>query len=98
MASFLMGIDWGNQGGVYEVPNNVATQNFQIGMFTQDNYRVTPKLTLNLGLRYELSLPRTERFNRMSEQLRDLIARESSVQDVTVTPTFPPSVFPPGAG
>jgi len=66
MASFLMGIDWGNQGGVYEVPNNVATQNFQIGMFTQDNYRVTPKLTLNLGLRYELSLPRTERFNRMN--------------------------------
>jgi hypothetical protein len=29
MASFLMGIDWGNQGGVYEVPNNVATQNFR---------------------------------------------------------------------
>ena len=27
---------------------------------------MTPKLTVNLGLRYELSLPRTERYNRMN--------------------------------
>jgi hypothetical protein len=66
MASFLMGIDWGNQGGLYEVPNDVATQNLQFAGFAQDNFRVTPKLTINLGLRYELSLPRTERFNRMN--------------------------------
>jgi hypothetical protein len=66
MASFLMGIDWGNQGGLYEVPNDVATQNRQVATFVQDTFRVTPKLTLNLGLRYELSLPRTERFNRMN--------------------------------
>jgi hypothetical protein len=66
MASFLMGIDWGNQGGLYEIPNDVATQNWQFAGFAQDNFRVTPKLTLNLGLRYEVSLPRTERFNRMN--------------------------------
>jgi hypothetical protein len=72
MASFLIGVgrmnapqpDAGNMP--YEVPNDVATQNFQFGSFLQDNFRVTPKLTLNLGLRYELSLPRTERFNRMN--------------------------------
>lgn len=67
MASFLMGVDWNNSGNnVYEVPNDVATQNWQFATFVQDNFRVTPKLTLNLGLRYELSLPRTERFNRMN--------------------------------
>ena len=34
-------------------------------MFVQDNWKVTPKLTLNLGMRWELELPTTERFNRM---------------------------------
>ena len=48
----------------YEVPNSVSTQNFQWGMFVQDNWRITPKLTLNLGLRYDVSLPRTEREDR----------------------------------
>jgi hypothetical protein len=65
MASLLIGTGWSNNG-VYEVPNDVATQSFQAAGFVQDNYRVTPKLTLNLGLRYEISLPRTERFNRMN--------------------------------
>jgi hypothetical protein len=65
MASFLIGVGW-DQGGLYEVPNDVATQSFQFASFVQDNFRVTPKLTLNLGLRYELDLPRTERFNRMN--------------------------------
>ncbi len=70
LASFLMGVgsmtSTGAVGGTYEVPNAVSTQSFQIGGFVQDNYRVTPKLTLNLGLRYELNLPRTERYDRMN--------------------------------
>ena len=70
MASFLTGIGTlsgtGNIGGTYEVPNDVATTSRQIGMFVQDNYKVTPKLTLNLGVRYEVNFPRTERFNRMN--------------------------------
>jgi hypothetical protein len=32
----------------------------------QDNWKVTPKLTLNIGVRYDVSLPRTERHNRMN--------------------------------
>lgn len=69
MASFLMGV--GSPDGCfdfcpYEVPNSVSTQNFQWGMFIQDNWRVTPKLTLNLGLRYDVSLPRTEREDRQN--------------------------------
>ena len=66
---WLVSIDWsrlGQSGGTYEVPNDVATQNFQAAGFVQDNFRVTPKLTVNMGIRYEVSLPRTERFNRMN--------------------------------
>ncbi|HKT12559.1 MAG TPA: TonB-dependent receptor [Terriglobia bacterium] len=65
MASFLTGISGPNQWGEYEVPLFVATQSNQFGSFIQDNWRVTDKLTVNLGMRYDLDLPRTERHNRM---------------------------------
>ncbi|MDP9162073.1 MAG: Plug and carboxypeptidase regulatory-like domain-containing protein [Acidobacteriota bacterium] len=71
LASFLMGIGSMSAPGAcspctYEVPNAVSTQSFQYAGFVQDNYRLSSKLTLNLGLRYELNTPRTERFNRMN--------------------------------
>ena len=50
----------------YEMPPFSATQNYQAGAFVQDNWRLTPKLTLNLGFRYDVETPRTERFNQMT--------------------------------
>jgi hypothetical protein len=63
MASFLTGSSiegWGQ----YEVPGTTIMQNFQYAGYFQDNWKTTDKLTLNLGIRYELELPRTERHNR----------------------------------
>ena len=65
MASFMMGQMMG-AGGFYENQFEPATQNFQYAGFVQDNWKVIPKLTLNVGLRYDVSLPRTERRNRMN--------------------------------
>jgi Carboxypeptidase regulatory-like domain/TonB dependent receptor-like, beta-barrel len=64
MATFLTGVGTSNQWGEYEVPLFIATQSIQYGAFLQDNWRVTDKLTLNLGVRYDLDLPRTERHDR----------------------------------
>ncbi|MBV8906032.1 MAG: TonB-dependent receptor, partial [Acidobacteriia bacterium] len=64
MATFLMG---DNDGwGGYEIPLRPATADKQTSMYVQDNWKVTPRLTLDLGLRYDIQFPRTERYNRMS--------------------------------
>ena len=66
MASFLTGTPSPNQWGEYEISPHFSTQNYRWGGFIQDNWRATEKLTINLGLRYDLEIPRTERYNRMS--------------------------------
>lgn len=43
----------------------VANKSKETGLYFQDDWRVSPKLTLNLGLRYEWSTPYTERSNNI---------------------------------
>ena len=66
MASFLTGVPNPNQWGEYEISPHFDTQNYRWGGFAQDNFKATSKLTVNVGLRYDLEIPRTERYNQMS--------------------------------
>lgn len=67
LASFLIGNGGpGTSSSGYEVPNQVSTQSFQAGGFIQDNWKVNKKLTVNIGMRYDVDFPRTERYNRMN--------------------------------
>ena len=69
MASFLTGVgtnhDTSPSSNYYEVPGSFSSQNFQWAGFAQDNWKVMRSLTVNVGLRYDLTMPRTERYNRM---------------------------------
>lgn len=61
--SFLLGLPTGGN-----VPNNASgffSQRYT-AIYFQDDWRVTPKLTLNLGMRWDYERPVTERFNRMT--------------------------------
>lgn len=70
MASFLLG-----------VPSTVAQRNVIIpyyyrwnsaAAFVQNDWKVRPNLTLNLGLRYSLQLPRTEKYDHQGVFRPDL--------------------------
>jgi hypothetical protein len=61
--SFLLG--WGN-GGDFHIDPKAFTRASYWGFFVQDDWKITRKLTLNLGLRYEFDVPRTETLNRLS--------------------------------
>ncbi len=62
-ASMLLGYG-DNATGPLNLKPPVADKSKETGFYIQDDWKVTPKLTLNLGLRYEWSTPYTERFNR----------------------------------
>jgi hypothetical protein len=60
LAALLMGYG----SGTIATNNGVSIQNVYQAVYLQDDFRVSPRLTLNLGLRWEYEGPRTERYNR----------------------------------
>jgi hypothetical protein len=63
MASFMMGQ---TNGIGYEIQDQPATEDHQYAWYAQDNWKFNHKLTLNLGMRYDVSMPRTDRHNRQN--------------------------------
>jgi hypothetical protein len=65
IASLLLGTGTSNNVLIQNW-KNVASQNFYLAGYVQDDWRVNGRLTLNLGLRYDFEAPRTERYDRMN--------------------------------
>lgn len=64
-ASFLLGTGAPNDVLIQNW-KNVAANSFYWAFYAQDDWRVNGRLTLNLGVRYDIDVPRTERYNRMN--------------------------------
>ncbi|MGI8990999.1 MAG: carboxypeptidase regulatory-like domain-containing protein, partial [Bryobacteraceae bacterium] len=88
VASALLGqLDF----GAISTTNFISSQKSAYGFYAQDDWKITPKLTLNLGLRYELWSPIDERFARQANFDLDnltLYIPKGPNQDAPLPPNF----------
>ncbi len=63
LASALLAIP---NSGTFGYNSPLSLQNHYLAGFVQEDWKVSRRLTLNFGLRYELETPYTERYNRVS--------------------------------
>jgi hypothetical protein len=85
-ASFLLGLE---DGATLTNEHNVDYRRGDYSWFAQDDFRVTPRLTLNVGLRYELFTTVKARFN---EEANFNFSNDSLIvpsgQNAQLTPTL----------
>lgn len=77
MASFLLGIP---TSGSVAHNSSVAERSSNLGLYFQDDWKLSARFTLSLGLRYEYEVPITERFNRSVEGFDAAVASPIAVQ------------------
>ena len=63
LASMLLGIP--SFGQISHNPSPASASSYWAS-YIQDDWKVAKNLTINIGLRHEFDVPRTERFNRLS--------------------------------
>lgn len=62
VASMLVGLGSGST----QILPPLLTSNKYLSLFVQDQWKVTSRLSVEVGLRWDLETPRTERFNQLS--------------------------------
>jgi hypothetical protein len=93
IADFLLGVPRSNQFGSPTDQTQVYFRQTAWSLFIQDDFKIMPALTLNLGLRYEYSPPLTEKYGRVyNVEMRDvnnatrIVAPSQTVVDLANRP------------
>lgn len=87
-ASFLYGLPG---SGSFPISDSYAEQSVVPALFVQNDWKVSRKLTLSLGLRYERPSPVTERFNR---SIRNFDATAASPVEAQVRANYAQNPIP----
>jgi hypothetical protein len=88
IASMLLGVI---DNGAISTNNFISSEKWAWAFFGQDDWKITPKLTLNLGLRYEIFSPIGEKFGRQSSfdpQTNTLYIPKGKDQNAPLPPSF----------
>jgi outer membrane receptor protein involved in Fe transport len=64
MASFLLG--WAQSGEVRTYASGSYERSGYYAAYLQDDFKVTPKFTLNMGMRYDLYRPTVDKWNHLA--------------------------------
>jgi hypothetical protein len=93
-ATFLLGIPGNSNstsagGGTLSHDPTPASSSPYWAWYFEDTWKYSPKLTLTLGLRYDLDIPRTERFDRYG--VFDFDATSPIATQVPANPFFNPA-------
>lgn len=76
MASLLLGVA---ASGSFGYNTATSIQNHYWGLFAQDDWKITRRLTLNVGVRHELETPFTERYNRAGYRFNENVRLPAQV-------------------
>lgn len=91
IATWLLGLP--GAGTRITTANFISSQKYAWAWYIQDDWKITPRLTLNLGLRYEIFSPIAEKFARQSnfEYMRPkptLVIPKGPNQNAPLPPNF----------
>jgi len=94
-ASFLLGLP---TGGFADRNDSYAEQSRYTALYFHDDWKVTSRLTLNLGLRWEFESPTRERYGRMNRgfdfvSAPPFAAAAQAKYAASPIPEIPPSAF-----
>jgi hypothetical protein len=93
-ADFMLGA-YDNVGVSAGVRHNDDATTYSV-FHVQDDFKISPRLTLNLGLRYELPTPWVEKFDRLNKVVLDANAKSAKIPQAPPALLFPGDTAPAG--